>query len=377
MTHFTPFNFRTLIFAIIVTSLFSACTKEPTHTAESLNIGISEGKSTYQMLHFVDQNELFNTLQEIDTVTDLTAYESLKGYSSIGRLADDYFSTINANSFSTADELVDDMNLHSQYVEIEIEPDGVTSFVPKFFHNRLRYVANQDGVFRVADTLVRLFTSGMVYTTADNLTALLALNENDLNSISANQNLHFDPYPVKTYIETTTRNTHQSPTIRSDDNCIAININVIYYSQNNSGNMRIYSNFEYSWISSSAPFMFGITSYCKTKILGIWVAAKRNIEYHGNIVYHLHDYLGGIGPTAYADDCTEYSETINIAPENKFYVRCGLCQPFTYKPTENRFFFWICGYTPKWYDILRFKSINLNVHAASVEQTISVFYPLL
>jgi len=352
--------------------LFISCTKEigldPTSKGGNASFMVTPSAIPY----FANEGDLTNRLIEIEAnLDDLATFEDNLGYVSIGRLSDEFFDTIDFDSFVEANDFEQFMLNNSQFAEKEIEPDGAISYVPRFFHNRLRYVANTNGLFQVGDTIFRLVTHGMAFSHCCNTGNISSMSETEIMATTGGE-IHYEPYPDRVYVECDDAESMYLSAAQSNDGCFALNTDTVIWNRNESNTMRIYSEFCYWYNSANSIFDFGIQSYCKTKILWFWVAAKRNISYSGNIVYHLRNYIGGSGPEAYEDECTEYTNVINRGSENGVTVRTALCPSFTYAP-DTRCWFWIIyRQVPEWNEILRFKNINLNVHAASVEQTIVI-----
>lgn len=354
----------------LLVALFVSCSKEQETNGYSHYNNISS-KDGYNLLSFEDMTQLYQKIEEIESQDDLEQYETNLGYSSIGRLSDDFFSSINYSSFNSADELVEYMSLNSKYVDTEPEYDNGISYMPKFFHNRFRYVANNDGIYKVGDSVYRLFRTGTVSTASTNLDTLRSLTDESLSVLANSQIFQFTPNHERNYVLAESGIASYSPSSLFEDGCFALPLNTVY--KNINGNMMICSEFETFYIQPTGLFDVGIDSYCKIKILGLWFICKRNIGYSGTIVYHYRNYLGGTGPNAYENECTEYTYTMNESPENSFHHRKSITNhSFTYAPNDVTIFWFIHMLEPAWYEIIRFYDISITAQAVSVSQTINI-----
>jgi len=354
----------------LLTALFMSCNKEQEIDKYSHSNNIST-KDGYSIMSFHNMSQLYQKLLEIESQDDLSQYETNLGYASIGRLSDDFFSSINYSSFNNANELTAYMAANNKYTDTETEYDSAVSYMPKFFHSRYRYVANEDGMYQVGDSVYRLFSTGTVSTASTNLNRLRYWTDDSLSVLANSQAFRFVPNHARHYVAAVSGVASHTPSTVYEDGCFALPMDTVFVNTN--GDMRIYSEFETNYISATGHFDVGIDSYCKIKILGIWFACKRNIEYHGSVVYHYRKYISGTGPEAYEDECTEYTYTMNEDPENKFHHHKPITdQSFIYDPIRVTVFWFVYRLEPAWYEIIRFKNISISVQAVSVSQTISI-----
>ncbi|MBQ9864374.1 MAG: hypothetical protein IJM33_03440 [Bacteroidales bacterium] len=355
----------------LLVALFVSCSKEQEANkyGHSNNISTKDG---YSMLSFQNTLQLYQKILEIESQDDLTQYETNLGYTSIGRLSDAFFSSIDYSSFNNAGELTAYMAANSKYIDTETEYDSAISYVPKFFHSRYRYVANEDGMYQVGDSIYRLFSTGTVSTASTNLDRLRYWTDDSLSLVANSQAFRFVPNHGLHYVAAVSGTASHTPASVSADGCFALPMDTVFVNTNK--DMRIYSLFETFYTQPTGHFDVGIDSYCKIKVFGLWFTCKRNIEYHGTVVCHYRQYLGsGTGPDAYEDECTEYTYTMNEGPENSVHHRKPITDlTFEYHPNEVTVFWFFRSLEPAWYEVIRFKNINISVQAVSVSQTIAI-----
>jgi len=355
----------------LLATFITSCTKEPEINKLSYTDEVG-GKVEYLVLSFQNETQLNQKILEIERQEDISAYETNLGYASIGRLSDEFFSTIDFSSFSSENEVIEYMEENKKYIDNETEYDGNISYMPKFFHSRYRYVANKDGIYQVGDSIYRLFNAGTVSTTSNHLNELRSLTDDTLGFLNNSPTFRYVPNHERHYVEAVSGVASLTPTAFSEDGCFALPMDTTFV--NTRADMRIYSEFTCLLNIGGGPSIIGIDSYCKMNIcFGIWIVVKRNIDYNVNTVYHYREYIGGIGPTAYEDECTEYTYSMYENPENSFHHNKPIAgQQFDYRPNVCTIFWFFHSYDPKWYEIIRFTNINITVHAASVSQTILI-----
>lgn len=348
-----PFLVAFSAFAMLI-----SCNKDDDETIANTN---SQTKINSPMLVFANEKELYATLDKIEgftSIDELARYEKQMGYSSIGCMSDQFLDSIDFGSYNSIEDFYKDMMDHSNLVEVEKEPDSAVSYVPKFFHDRCRYVANMNGMYQVGDNVTRLLTSGRVVTNKSNMAVLLTLTDSNIASIIGNPNFSFEPTPKRVYIESNGEDV--SPN-ESKINYWTPDLDKTYYNEN--GDMRIYAEYKVQ-ANPDVPLEVKVHAYCKMKhcIMGVdvWTRALRHIEFEGKSEFHYRRHLGP--GTTYS---TEWYDSIDMISQScdgmKTYA--SLYQG-PYFASDSGLFH--NHYSPTWEEIVEFKRVTMAVHSASV-----------
>lgn len=348
----------------IVLSL-SSCKKDST-TESGTSFCNTSTKSGYSMLYFTNKNQadsLLALITEMSETEQIADFEKSRGYISMGRSADEFYESVNFDAFKDQNEFDEFIKANSAYFDVRDSPDGNTDVLPKCFFDKYRYLANTDGILRIGDTLIRLFSTGRVYTLVSNLSQLLSITDLTLNSISINSGLTYEPYPENEYILSSTMNSLTSQCILETDHseCWIPNENARYYNVN--GDMKINAKFStiYNKVFNNIDVV--IESYCQHLTLGrFWTICRRHISFEGKLEHHYKPYISGTGPSAYSAEWTDGVESIN---ETRYGFRANISIYYLiYRPNEVGFFH---RYDPQWSELVHFKTLLLAVHSASVD----------
>lgn len=145
---------------------------------------------------FENYDELYEELETVNnlTIDELIDYEDAQDFNSFGKISDLLYFEFLEDSTATFSEVLEFIKLHPKYVELVIESD--TSFVPTY-ETSLRYIMNDDRMFKVQDTLFKVFNSGIVSTLYENYDELLHLEDKDLNNLD--EGYYFAPYSNSKY----------------------------------------------------------------------------------------------------------------------------------------------------------------------------------
>lgn len=178
-------NKKMAILATVAFSLFTciSCDKEQSlteshnllvHKVASENIPVF---SSWESLQTAIDSAL-----SFDTVSDLINYESKQGRQSVGAISDNFYESIDPNSFVDEEQFISFYRNNKDLLDTSMV-EGEICVSPKWFDTPYRYVANQNGLFAVDDLIYRLFKAGIVATKSENLDRLISLNESDLDNI--------------------------------------------------------------------------------------------------------------------------------------------------------------------------------------------------
>ncbi|MCR4931688.1 MAG: hypothetical protein K5918_04540 [Bacteroidales bacterium] len=167
-----------LIVTLIISTL--SCTKNiedfngSNGTLLKSNESIPYFSSVEDMIYELNQR-MERSNEGVDALID---YENNKGYTSIGRLADEfYFKCIDTIQNDTL--LLNTFKSYTDLITLNIS-DEDTFYLPKYSSIPQRYIANRDGLFQIGNMVTRIFEEGTVSTTVDNITSLKNMSPSDL-----------------------------------------------------------------------------------------------------------------------------------------------------------------------------------------------------
>lgn len=187
------------LFLLALASTFSlvSCTDRQgdlqTNPAETRSL------ESYNMLVFDDAKDFFNTIDILSKMSksELTSFEASNDYISIGRKSDEFYQNINFDNFQTQQELMSFMDMNSKYVSM-VNSDGELSTEPFLTGNVARYIANEEGLFAIKDTVYKVLEQGFVSTSKNNISALFNLDSKNFSAVYLNQRLTFAPFKQET-----------------------------------------------------------------------------------------------------------------------------------------------------------------------------------
>ncbi len=167
-----------LIVTLIISTL--SCTKNiedyngSNGTLLKSNESIPYFSSVEDMIYELNQR-MERSNEGVDALID---YENNKGYTSIGRLADEfYFKCIDTIQNDTL--LLNTFKSYTDLITLNIS-DEDTFYLPKYSSIPQRYIANGDGLFQIGDYVTRIFEDGTVTTSIENLDYLREVSSSDL-----------------------------------------------------------------------------------------------------------------------------------------------------------------------------------------------------
>jgi hypothetical protein len=237
---------------------------------------------------FDSYDELFEELETVNnmTIEELIDYEDAQDFNSFGKISDQLYFNFLEDSTATFNEVLDFIKLHPKYVELVIESD--TSFVPTYETN-LRYIMNDDRMFKVQDTLFKVFKTGIVSTLYTNYDDLFHLEDKDLDDLDTSIFSYAPNYTAKL----------SNPEIRAaivNNERIDFNLSYIVFSRLINSNNQKVEFFEV--VTEVRP---------KHKFACYWHWAKRTIStnYSFTIAYN------GNNSVTYSDNYTGTSPQFN------------------------------------------------------------------
>ena len=182
--------------AVISFGILGGCQKETKDEIFKTTKSIPIQKNDLGMLYFENFDVLMEVIDEIHAMDyiDRAAYEDANGFTSYGRQCDDiYYPSVDEESdasLQTDEEIDAFVEEHNEYVQLMEDYDGESLYVPRLFDHPFRYfITKEDRIFQIEDTYIKVFESGIVSTDVDYLNELKNLREEELPSITENNDI--------------------------------------------------------------------------------------------------------------------------------------------------------------------------------------------
>lgn len=182
---------------VLLISFIMSCNKEEFNT----NAFHLKDISTDVIPFYSNINDVFariDTINDIDSIANRVVYEENTGYKSIGLFSDLFMDTLEITSLFDDEDSVMLFYNNNKFVVDTIWDNGELYIEPKYNDNIFRSVADENGLFRIGDTVVRIFKRKNIATHINNISGLLSIKED--NCILPNNNFfyfysshHIDP----------------------------------------------------------------------------------------------------------------------------------------------------------------------------------------
>lgn len=177
-----------LIYIVALISITLSCSKE-----ESILI---ENKPSVEIpiLKFSSANEFDSIVSELVKLSEveLKAYEEAKGYMSFGRKAEEFYRSIRIEDFKTTDDIMSFVEANSQYLQLIKDEDGELTLETKFYKRSDRYLLNEDMMYQVGDTIVKVLEQGVALASVNDINVSY-LKEINISTIDQGGNIKFVP----------------------------------------------------------------------------------------------------------------------------------------------------------------------------------------
>lgn len=167
MKNLRRFNF---IAVVIGFTFFFSCEKEDSLLLEAPHASIPTFKTVEK--YTTELNNIANM-----TLSELTEYEKRKGFYSLGRKCDETYQQANPENFNNKEDFIDFVKINSDYIELVVDAKGDTTLEIKSGYNSNRYLANEDGLFRINSTLYKVINNFTIYSNNAEVEKLKNINE--------------------------------------------------------------------------------------------------------------------------------------------------------------------------------------------------------
>lgn len=213
---------------------------------------------------------------------ELKNYEISKGFTSIGRIEDEFYNKINPESFKNIEEFNTFVANNSDYVKFVKDEDGELELVTINENNTNRYFMNRNGMYQVENTVYKILNDEVTISSqVENADKLVQL---DLNNYKTNISSEFKVHTSKfaTIDSEKGKNNLKSASPGCGKEAGKTQTNgknrtqvLAYYSYESAGN----GDYRY-WLEANLRIKN------QKKSLGIWINASRTTSYDLRVKYH-------------------------------------------------------------------------------------------
>jgi hypothetical protein len=148
--------FTIAIIAIIF--VFTSCEKD------EVTINQPQANETKDILTFATQEDFDKTLAKVNSMTkeERLAWEKEQGFKSFGTICDEFYATIDPQSFKSTDEIKAFVARNSDKIEFYTSSDGETYCVTKDFKTVEKYLLNENHVCKIENKIVSFSNNSMI-----------------------------------------------------------------------------------------------------------------------------------------------------------------------------------------------------------------------
>jgi hypothetical protein len=111
-------------------------------------------------------------------------YEDSHGYKSFGRICDELYFSILPSKFKSIEEAEKFVSEHSEYIQLIPNDDGSLTLETVDYNNPYRYFMDINKIFRVDNSLFKVFEESIATTDSENLDNLMSLTAVNLSSLN-------------------------------------------------------------------------------------------------------------------------------------------------------------------------------------------------
>lgn len=165
----------------------SSCKKDQSVLSETKN------ESSSKILTFKSIDEYTRTLKEVLAYNNVErkAWEESQGFESMGIKSEEFYNTINPESFKSKEEIINFVRKNSDFLQLVTDSDGEVSVETKLFANPNRYFSNVDGVFQIGSEVYKVLEKGLVYGGIDQIEKLKTINETNFFDFKSDRKIKY------------------------------------------------------------------------------------------------------------------------------------------------------------------------------------------
>ena len=140
---------KLILSVFVITFTLTGCSKDE-------GIISSTASSKQDILTFATIDEFNETLQKVNSMKpeERIAWEKEQGFKSYGTICDEFYKTVNPESFKNIDEVKIFVKKNSDKIELYTSSDGEIYCITKYFKNPKRYLLNKDKQYKIGLTIM-------------------------------------------------------------------------------------------------------------------------------------------------------------------------------------------------------------------------------
>lgn len=175
----------TLLFSTLIV-LFS-CSKT------SIEIPLQENKikinNALKFNNYAEFIQIWNAVTSNDATGINNILKTQFNYASFAEEADDFYDSIDWESFNTSEEMINFLNAHQIYFSISQDDEGDMLIEPVVSNNLMRMFMNEDRLFQIGDSVFRVFEKVTIGTNTSNIQVFEGINESNIAQIIGNDDV--------------------------------------------------------------------------------------------------------------------------------------------------------------------------------------------
>ena len=160
-----------ILCTLLLTFAFTSCDKNEEAIATLEN-------PKQSILTFKTFDEYNETLSKVNAMSkaERLVWENEQGFKSFGTICDEFYETIDPESFKSVDEVKAFVLKNSDKIELYICSDGETYCVTKEFKNEKRTIMNNKKMYIIGATVYKIIENTTYTTSISNIDELLDVN---------------------------------------------------------------------------------------------------------------------------------------------------------------------------------------------------------
>jgi hypothetical protein len=243
-------------------------------------------------------------------IEDLIKYEKTNNISTFGRQCDEVYCSI-----IEIDTLLDEIkvsrwiNKFPNFLELTQNDEGEMYFLPKLSNNPLRYIVGANRIYQVGDSsLCKIFNTGMLYTSTENVAILATIEEEDLGNLTRTPDFLFVPSFSEDVSNRTTGNLGWNYTKSTTKNKDRLKVAV--------------NGFSIIGLGKSIMYEVNVETRPYKKTLGIWYWCSRTITQNITIKVNVNGTNLAPYNDPYTGNSPQYHRIKKVAniPHSNFYI---------------------------------------------------------
>jgi len=184
---------KLFLFTIAVAISLVACDKKSEMLDNNTDSSVrSKTPVSNSIRYFESYDELSEEIDKVNSMSfdDLVAYEAELGFNSFGKLADMAYEEVAQyqDEYESIEEVRNAIAQYSDYLQL-IEEKGEYSVETKLYRRGTKYIVNEDRMYQVQDTLIKILENVLVETHIDYYELLSQINDENYKYYDNNPNV--------------------------------------------------------------------------------------------------------------------------------------------------------------------------------------------